>query len=131
MYLKFIFLFFISVGLCAPNHIMPHTVPTAPVLNGVFANGTPSINLTTLASQNRLLELSRFGLRGYDLAQHLLTQQNAVSKLLGMFYSNIYACIQDSRVLNKTHPECVNYSPVDWWLWYTYMYMATNNYICI
>ncbi|XP_017475689.1 PREDICTED: uncharacterized protein LOC108365962 isoform X3 [Rhagoletis zephyria] len=30
-----------------------------------------------------LLELSRFGLRGYDLAQHMLTQQGAVSKLLG------------------------------------------------
>ena len=35
-------------------------------------------------SQHRLLELSRFGLRGYDLAQHMLTQQGAVSKLLGM-----------------------------------------------
>ncbi|XP_020713551.1 paired box protein Pax-6 isoform X1 [Ceratitis capitata] len=34
-------------------------------------------------SQHRLLELSRFGLRGYDLAQHMLTQQGAVSKLLG------------------------------------------------
>lgn len=34
-------------------------------------------------SQHRLLELSRFGLRGYDLAQQMLTQQGAVSKLLG------------------------------------------------
>lgn len=37
-------------------------------------------------SQHRLLELSRFGLRGYDLAQHMLTQQGAVSKLLGEYY---------------------------------------------
>lgn len=40
-------------------------------------------NLSALASQHRLLELSRFGLRGYDLAQHMLSQQGAVSKLLG------------------------------------------------
>ncbi|XP_035788793.1 paired box pox-neuro protein-like isoform X3 [Anopheles albimanus] len=39
--------------------------------------------LAGLVSQHRLLELSRFGLRGYDLAQHMLTQQGAVSKLLG------------------------------------------------
>ncbi|TMW45974.1 hypothetical protein DOY81_008946, partial [Sarcophaga bullata] len=52
-------------------------------MNGVFTNGPAPITLGTLTSQNRLLELSRFGLRGYDLAQHLLTQQNAVSKLLG------------------------------------------------
>uniref|UniRef100_A0A182FUW0 Uncharacterized protein n=1 Tax=Anopheles albimanus TaxID=7167 RepID=A0A182FUW0_ANOAL len=38
--------------------------------------------LAGLVSQHRLLELSRFGLRGYDLAQHMLTQQGAVSKLL-------------------------------------------------
>ncbi|XP_063224759.1 paired box protein Pax-6-like [Bacillus rossius redtenbacheri] len=36
-----------------------------------------------LASQQRLLELSRFGLRHYDLAQHVLSQQGAVTKLLG------------------------------------------------
>ncbi|XP_065361973.1 paired box protein Pax-6-like [Calliphora vicina] len=62
---------------------MPHTIATPPSLNGVFTNGPPVISLSTLASQNRLMELSRFGLRGYDLAQHLLSQQNAVSKLLG------------------------------------------------
>ncbi|XP_023032953.1 mucin-5AC isoform X1 [Drosophila willistoni] len=50
--------------------------------------GTPpsagaATNLSALASQHRLLELSRFGLRGYDLAQHMLSQQGAVSKLLG------------------------------------------------
>ncbi|XP_046808917.1 paired box protein Pax-7 isoform X3 [Lucilia cuprina] len=72
-----------SVGLCSVNPIMPHSIATPPSLNAVFGNGPPTIPLNTLASQNRLLELSRFGLRGYDLAQHLLTQQNAVSKLLG------------------------------------------------
>ncbi|KAH8274955.1 hypothetical protein KR018_002549 [Drosophila ironensis] len=40
--------------------------------------------LNSLMSQHRLLEFSRFGgLRGYDIAQHMLTQQGAVSKLLG------------------------------------------------
>lgn len=39
--------------------------------------------LNTLMSQHRLLELSRFGLRGYDLAQHMMNQQTTVSKLLG------------------------------------------------
>ncbi|XP_069691875.1 paired box protein Pax-6-like isoform X2 [Periplaneta americana] len=39
--------------------------------------------LASLVSQQRLLELSRFGLRHYDLAQHMLTQQGAVTKLLG------------------------------------------------
>ncbi|XP_058987796.1 paired box protein Pax-6 isoform X3 [Musca domestica] len=72
------------VGLCAPNPIMAHTIPTPHALGNIFSNGpTPAAALTSLASQNRLLELSRFGLRGYDLAQHFLTQQNAVSKLLG------------------------------------------------
>ncbi|KAH8371225.1 hypothetical protein KR093_006680, partial [Drosophila rubida] len=70
--------------------------PPAPTL-GLFGgggggvagsgNGPPgaaaATNLSALASQHRLLELSRFGLRGYDLAQHMLSQQGAVSKLLG------------------------------------------------
>uniref|UniRef100_A0A1I8P945 Eyegone n=2 Tax=Stomoxys calcitrans TaxID=35570 RepID=A0A1I8P945_STOCA len=49
------------------------------------ANCQPSPStLSALVSQQRLLELSRFsGLRGYDIAQHMLTQQGAVSKLLG------------------------------------------------
>ena len=38
---------------------------------------------SALVSQLRLLELSRFNMRGYDLAQHMLTQQGAVSMLLG------------------------------------------------
>lgn len=45
---------------------------------------TPSpATISALVSQHRLLELSRFSMRGYDLAQHMLTQQGAVSKLLG------------------------------------------------
>lgn len=57
--------------------------PTTPSATQLFA-GAPNANtLGALVSQHRLLELSRFGLRGYDLAQHMLTQQGAVSKLLG------------------------------------------------
>ncbi|XP_050335492.1 paired box protein Pax-6-like isoform X1 [Bactrocera neohumeralis] len=49
------------------------------------SGGSPSpTTLNALMSQQRLLELSRFGgLRGYDIAQHMLSQQGAVSKLLG------------------------------------------------
>ncbi|XP_034108498.1 paired box protein Pax-3-B isoform X1 [Drosophila albomicans] len=79
---------------CSPNSLAPGT-PPAPTL-GLFGGGGPgagsgngppgsaaATNLSALASQHRLLELSRFGLRGYDLAQHMLSQQGAVSKLLG------------------------------------------------
>lgn len=79
------------VGL-SPNLPSPGAVP--PSSTNLFgaaaaaaaAAGHPAANAQTLAglmSQHRLLELSRFGLRGYDLAQHMLTQQGAVSKLLG------------------------------------------------
>lgn len=52
----------------------------------VGAGSTGSSTLNTLMSQHRLLEFSRFGgLRGYDIAQHMLTQQGAVSKLLGEY----------------------------------------------
>lgn len=51
--------------------------------SGPGAAAAAATNLNALASQHRLLELSRFGLRGYDLAQHMLSQQGAVSKLLG------------------------------------------------
>lgn len=45
---------------------------------------TPSpAAISALVSQHRLLELSCFNMRSYDLAQHMLTQQGAVSKLLG------------------------------------------------
>lgn len=47
------------------------------------AAGTTGHPLASLVSQQRLLELSRFGIRHYDLAQHMLTQQGAVTKLLG------------------------------------------------
>ncbi|KAL1509080.1 hypothetical protein ABEB36_003877 [Hypothenemus hampei] len=43
----------------------------------------PGHPLASLVSQQRFLELSRFGLRHYDLAQQMLTQQGAVTKLLG------------------------------------------------
>lgn len=52
---------------------------------GLFNGGPSPSTLSALVSQHRLLELSRFGLRGYDLAQHMLTQQGAVSKLLGEY----------------------------------------------
>ncbi|KAG7305372.1 hypothetical protein JYU34_009436 [Plutella xylostella] len=45
--------------------------------------GAASHPLSSLLSQQRLLELSRFGLRHYDIAHHVLSQQGAVSKLLG------------------------------------------------
>lgn len=65
------------------NVNVPGSSPTNPATTSLFA-GAPSANtLGALVSQHRLLELSRFGLRGYDLAQHMLTQQGAVSKLLG------------------------------------------------
>lgn len=66
------------VGL-SPNVPSPGTVSSA----ALFPGGPSPSTLSALVSQHRLLELSRFGLRGYDLAQHMLTQQGAVSKLLG------------------------------------------------
>lgn len=67
-----------TVGL-SPNVPSPGTVSSA----ALFPGGPSPSTLSALVSQHRLLELSRFGLRGYDLAQHMLTQQGAVSKLLG------------------------------------------------
>ncbi|EDW94295.1 paired box protein Pax-6 isoform X1 [Drosophila yakuba] len=86
--------------LAQPHSLSPSTpiltqgAPPAPALGGIFCGGSAAAgpgaaaaaaatNLNALASQHRLLELSRFGLRGYDLAQHMLSQQGAVSKLLG------------------------------------------------
>lgn len=64
------------------NVNVPGSSPTTPA--SALFGGAPNANtLGALVSQHRLLELSRFGLRGYDLAQHMLTQQGAVSKLLG------------------------------------------------
>ncbi|XP_016966812.1 paired box protein Pax-6 isoform X2 [Drosophila biarmipes] len=89
--------------LAQPHSLSPSTpmltqvTPPAPALGGLFCGGSAAAgpgaagaaaaaaatNLNALTSQHRLLELSRFGLRGYDLAQHMLSQQGAVSKLLG------------------------------------------------
>lgn len=80
--------FSISVGLSPP---VPS--PGAVANTGLFSSGAPSPStLSALVSQHRLLELSRFGLRGYDLAQHMLTQQGAVSKLLGKLSGNMNEC---------------------------------------
>jgi hypothetical protein len=65
------------------NVNIPGSSPTTPPAGGLFAGGPNANTLGALVSQHRLLELSRFGLRGYDLAQHMLSQQGAVSKLLG------------------------------------------------
>lgn len=54
-------------------------------LYGSSGTVPPGHPLASLVSQQRFLELSRFGLRHYDLAQHMLTQQGAVTKLLGEF----------------------------------------------
>ncbi|XP_055382241.1 retinal homeobox protein Rx-like isoform X2 [Condylostylus longicornis] len=72
-----------TVGLSPTVPSATGTVPSPS--GGIFpSGGNPSPStLSALVSQHRLLELSRFGLRGYDLAQHMLTQQGAVSKLLG------------------------------------------------
>ncbi|KAH8397493.1 hypothetical protein KR222_008316, partial [Zaprionus bogoriensis] len=72
---------------CPPGALLAPGTPPAPSLalfgGGGAGSAAPPTNLSALASQHRLLELSRFGLRGYDLAQHMLSQQGAVSKLLG------------------------------------------------
>ncbi|XP_034825375.1 paired box protein Pax-6-like isoform X1 [Maniola hyperantus] len=63
-------------------------VPVSPSSSG-GGSGTPlypgaaTHPLSSLLSQQRLLELSRFGLRHYDIAHHVLSQQGAVTKLLG------------------------------------------------
>ncbi|XP_032595360.1 ras guanine nucleotide exchange factor P isoform X2 [Drosophila grimshawi] len=81
----------------SPTNLTAAASPTPPTAlthnhcpsaaSSLFGNGAQgsaaATNLSALASQHRLLELSRFGLRGYDLAQHMLSQQGAVSKLLG------------------------------------------------
>lgn len=70
-----------------PAVSLSQNIPTAATASvspvSVFSGGASPSTLSALVSQHRLLELSRFGLRGYDLAQHMLTQQGAVSKLLG------------------------------------------------
>ncbi|CAH0717202.1 unnamed protein product, partial [Brenthis ino] len=63
-------------------------VPVSPSSSGggsgtALYPGAASHPLSSLLSQQRLLELSRFGLRHYDIAHHVLSQQGAVTKLLG------------------------------------------------
>lgn len=72
-----------TVGL-SPTLPSPGSVQSTNLF--AAAGNTPNAHtLGALVSQHRLLELSRFGLRGYDLAQHMLSQQGAVSKLLGKY----------------------------------------------
>uniref|UniRef100_A0A182VM14 Paired domain-containing protein n=1 Tax=Anopheles merus TaxID=30066 RepID=A0A182VM14_ANOME len=76
----------LSPNLPSPGSVQPTTnlFGAAAAAAAAGAAGTANAHaLAGLVSQHRLLELSRFGLRGYDLAQHMLTQQGAVSKLLG------------------------------------------------
>uniref|UniRef100_A0A182UAE9 Paired domain-containing protein n=1 Tax=Anopheles melas TaxID=34690 RepID=A0A182UAE9_9DIPT len=76
----------LSPNLSSPGSVQPTTnlFGAAAAAAAAGAAGTANAHaLAGLVSQHRLLELSRFGLRGYDLAQHMLTQQGAVSKLLG------------------------------------------------
>lgn len=62
-----------------PNSLVPSA------LRDIYGGAAtaPGHPLASLVSQQRLLEMSRFGLRPFDLAQHMLTQQGAVTKLLG------------------------------------------------
>ncbi|XP_072941963.1 paired box protein Pax-6-like [Epargyreus clarus] len=76
-------------AITQPLNISPN-VPVSPSSSGGGGgSGTPlypgaaSHPLSSLLSQQRLLELSRFGLRHYDIAHHVLSQQGAVTKLLG------------------------------------------------
>ena len=62
------------------------TNTVSPATLYVNNNATPPNAFNAMVSQHRLMELSRFSLRGYDMAQQMLSQQGAVSKLLGMYY---------------------------------------------
>lgn len=78
----FFFFNFLSIEAVSLSQNVPTaTASVSPA--SVFSGGASPSTLSALVSQHRLLELSRFGLRGYDLAQHMLSQQGAVSKLLG------------------------------------------------
>ncbi|CAG9563145.1 unnamed protein product [Danaus chrysippus] len=73
-----------AASITQPLNISPN-VPVSPSSSGgsntLYAGA--SHPLSSLLSQQRLLELSRFGLRHYDIAHHVLSQQGAVTKLLG------------------------------------------------
>lgn len=86
---SYIFFFLVSssapsIGgsVSAPSSTSNISAAALRELYGSSAAG-PGHPLASLVSQQRFLELSRFGLRHYDLAQHMLTQQGAVTKLLG------------------------------------------------
>lgn len=67
-----------------PSSAVPSSLGPAALRELYGSTGANSGHpLASLVSQQRFLELSRFGLRHYDLAQHMLTQQGAVTKLLG------------------------------------------------
>ncbi|XP_049825541.1 paired box protein Pax-6 isoform X2 [Aethina tumida] len=72
-----------SVAASATSSGVPPSL--GPALRELYgaSGAAPGHPLSSLVSQQRFLELSRFGLRHYDLAQHMLTQQGAVTKLLG------------------------------------------------
>ncbi|XP_060532138.1 paired box protein Pax-6-like isoform X2 [Cylas formicarius] len=77
----------ITGSVSAPTGVsssLPSSLGSAS-LRELYGNSSvaPGHPLASLVSQQRFLELSRFGLRHYDLAQHMLTQQGAVTKLLG------------------------------------------------
>uniref|UniRef100_A0AAR5P7J7 Paired domain-containing protein n=1 Tax=Dendroctonus ponderosae TaxID=77166 RepID=A0AAR5P7J7_DENPD len=74
-----------SVSGAAGSPSIQSSLSTAAFRELYGASGAvpPGHPLASLVSQQRFLELSRFGLRQYDLAQHMLTQQGAVTKLLG------------------------------------------------
>lgn len=88
-----------TVGMTPNLNVnVPGSSPTTPA--ATLFSGAPNANtLNALVSQHRLLELSRFGLRGYDLAQHMLTQQGAVSKLLGEFFFCDYVACSLNEIL--------------------------------
>lgn len=69
------------------SQMMGSQTAAAAMQNG-GGGGAP--NLSAMMTQQRLLELSGFNLRGYDLAQHMLSQQGNVSKLLGECKLTIY-----------------------------------------
>ncbi|CAH0397436.1 unnamed protein product [Chilo suppressalis] len=79
-----------AAPISQPLNISPN-VPVSPSSSAGGATGgstalypgAASHPLSSLLSQQRLLELSRFGLRHYDIAHHVLSQQGAVTKLLG------------------------------------------------
>ncbi|KAG8223780.1 hypothetical protein J437_LFUL001500 [Ladona fulva] len=83
---------FAAASPIPPPALQPH--PPHPATQGqhqaaaaAAAAAASAASLSSLvlaaASPHRLLELSRLGLRHYDLASHVLSQQGAVTKLLG------------------------------------------------